>query len=47
MNRENRIAMFKRNIEDLWDLENIEIKPKVKGERDDFAMDCFKGTASR
>ena len=39
--------MFKSNVEDLWNLENIEIKPKEKGEKDDFVMDWFKGTISR
>ena len=34
MKRENQIAMFKPNVEDLWNLENIGIKPKEKGERD-------------
>ena len=47
MYRENHIAMFKPNVEDLWNLENIGIKPKEKGERDDFVMDWFKGTVSR
>ena len=47
MKRENQIAMFKPNVEDLWNLENIGIKPKEKGERDDFVMDWFKGTVSR
>ena len=47
MNRENQIAMFKPNVEDLWNLENIGIKPKEKGERDDFVMDWFKDTVSR
>ena len=47
MNRENQIAMFKPNVEDLWNLKNIRIKPKEKGERDDFVMDWFKGTVSR
>ena len=47
MNRENPIAMFKPNVEDLWNLENIRIKPKEKGERDDFVMDWFKGTVRR
>ena len=47
INRENQIAMFKPNVEDLWNLENIGIKPKEKGERDDFVMDWFKETVSR
>ena len=47
MKRENQIAMFKPNVEDLWNLENIGIKPKEKGERDYFVMDWFKGTVSR
>ena len=47
MKRENQIAMFKPNVEDLWNLENIGIKPKEKGESDDFVMDWFKGTVSR
>ena len=34
-------------MEDLWNLKNIGIKPKGKGERDDLVMDWFKGTASR
>ena len=42
MNRENQIAMFKPNVRDLRNLENIGIKPKEKGERDDFVMDCSK-----
>ena len=47
MNRDNQVAMFKPNVKDLWNLENIGINPKEKGERDDFVMDCFKGTVSR
>ena len=47
MNRENPVAMFKPNVEDLWNLENIRIKPKEKGESDYFLMDCFKGTVRR
>ena len=47
MNRENQIAMFKPNVKDLWNLENIRIKPKEKGERDDFVMDWFRGMVSR
>ena len=31
MKRENQIAMFKSNVEGLWNLENIGIKPKEKG----------------
>ena len=47
MNRENQIAMLKPNVKDLWNLENFGIKPKGTGKRNDFVMDCFKGTVSR
>ena len=39
--------MFKRNVEDLRNLENIGINPKEKGERDDFVIDWLKCTVSR
>ena len=37
INRENQIAMFKQNVKDLRNLDNIGIKPKENGERGDFS----------
>ena len=46
MNRENKIAMFKPNVEHFWNLQNIGIKHKEKGARDGFIMDWFKDMVS-
>ena len=47
MNEEDRTNLFEPNVEDMWNLESIGIKPDDPKEKDDIALEMFKNTVTK
>ena len=47
MNEEDRTNLFEPNVEDMWNLESIGIKPDDPKEKDNIALEMFKNTVTK